>query len=90
MPFSTLLYGRRLKSTLAVLAAQLLLFASALALCIQLLFIARNGEVFFRELNHVILYGEIIGTLLISIFAALVFINQWKRMGEKRRTDDLN
>jgi hypothetical protein len=59
-----------------------------LALCIQLLFIARNGEVFFKELNHVILYGEIIGTLLISIFAALVFINQWKRMGEKRRTDD--
>ena len=90
MSFSTLLYGRRLKSTLAVLAAQLLLFASALALCIQLLFIAWYGEVFFTELNHVILYGEIIGTLLISIFAALVFINQWKRMGEKRRMDDRN
>jgi hypothetical protein len=90
MSFSTLLYGRRLKSTLAVLAAQLLLFAAALALCIQLLFIARYGQVFFSELNHYILYGEIIGTLLISIFAALVFINQWKRMSERRRSDDRN
>jgi len=45
---------------------------------------------FFKELNRVILYGEIIGTLLISIFAALVFTNQWKRMGEKRRTDGRN
>jgi hypothetical protein len=41
---------------------------------------------FFKELNHVILYGEIIGTLLIGIFAALVLINQWKRMGEKEET----
>jgi phosphatidylglycerophosphatase A len=90
MSFTTLLYGRRLKSTLAVMAAQLLLFASALALCIQLVFIARYGEVLFKELNRIILWGEIIGTLLISIFAAVVFINQWKRMGEKRRSDDRN
>jgi len=90
MSFSSLLYGRRLKSTVAVLAAQLLLFASSLALFIQLLFIARYGEVLFKELNHYILYGEIIGTLLIGIFAAIVFINQWKRMGERRRGDDKN
>jgi hypothetical protein len=90
MSFTTLLYGRRLKSTLAVMAAQLLLFASALALCIQLVFIALYGEVLFKELNRIILWGEIIGTLLISIFAAVVFINQWKRMGEKRRSDDRN
>ena len=90
MSFTTLLYGRRLKSTLAVMAAQLLLFASALALCIQLVFIARYGEVLFKELNRIILWGEIIGTLLISIFAAVVFINQWKRMGEKRSSDDRN
>ena len=90
MSFTTLLYGRRLKSTLAVMAAQLLLFASALALCIQLVFIARYGEVLFKELNRIILWVEIIGTLLISIFAAVVFINQWKRMGEKRRSDDRN
>jgi hypothetical protein len=90
MSFSSLLYGRRVKSTVAVLAAQLLLFASSLALCIQLLFIARYGEVLFKELNRYILYGEIIGTLLIGIFAAVVFINQWKRMGERRRSDDRN
>ena len=90
MSFSSLLYGRRVKSTVAVLAAELLLFGSSLALCIQLLFIARYGEVLFKELNHYILYGEIIGTLLIGIFAAIVFIKQWKRMGERRRGDDKN
>ena len=84
----SLLYGRRVKFTIAVLAAQLLLIATAVAWCLHMVIIARYGEIHFVEANPVILYGEIVATALITIFAATVFILQWKRLGEKRRTDD--
>ena len=74
---------------IAVLAAQLLLIATAIAWCVHMVLIAKYGEIRFLEANPVILYGEIAVTALIAIFAATVFILQWKRLGEKRRTDNM-
>jgi len=85
----SLLYGRRVKLAIAVLAAQLLLLATAMAWCAHLVLIAIYGEIRFVEANPVILYGEIVATALITLFAATVFILQWKRLGEKRRTDNM-
>ncbi len=89
MSLVSLLYGRRVKLAIAVLAAQLLLIATAMAWCAHLVLIAKYGEIRFVEANPVILYGEIVATALITIFAATVFILQWKRLGEKRRTDNM-
>jgi len=89
MSFVSLLYGRRVKFTIAVLAAQLLLIATAIAWCIHMVLIAKYGELRFVEANPIVLYGEIGATALITLFAATVFILQWKRLGEKRRTDDM-
>lgn len=72
---------------MAVLAAQLLLIATAIAWCVHMILIAKHGELHFVEANPIILYGEIVATALIILFAATVFILQWKRLGEKRRTD---
>jgi len=85
----SLLYGRRVKFTIAVLAAQLLLIATAIAWCVQMVLIAKYGELRFVEANPIVLYGEIVATALITLFATTVFILQWKRLGEKRRTDDM-
>ena len=81
-------HGRRVRFTIAVLAAQLLLIATSIAWCIHMVLIAKHGEVYFVEANPTILYGEIVATALITLFATTVFILQWKRLGEKRRTDD--
>ena len=89
MSLVSLLYGRRVKLAIAVLAAQLLLLATAMAWCAHLVLIAIYGEIRFVEANPVILYGEIVATALITLFAATVFILQWKRLGEKRRTDNM-
>jgi len=88
MSFTGLLYGTRVRFAIAVLVAQLLLIATAIACCVHLVIIAKHGEIRFVEANPVILYGEIAVTALIILFAATVFILQWKRLGEKRRTDD--
>ncbi len=71
-----------------MLAAQLLLIATAIAWCLHLVIIARYGEIHFVEANRIILYGEIVATALITLFAIIVFALQWKRLGEKRGTDD--
>jgi len=84
----SLLHGRRVRFAIAVLAAQLLLIAAAIAWCVHMVLIARYGEVRFVEANPLILYGEIAATVLITLFATIVFALQWKRLGEKRRTDD--
>ena len=76
MSFSSLVYWRRSKFVLSVLA-----------LCVQLIFIATYGAIQFVEKNPIILYAEIGGTALITIYAGITFVNQWKRMGEKRKTD---
>jgi uncharacterized BrkB/YihY/UPF0761 family membrane protein len=81
------LMRRRLKSTLAVLSAQMLLIALAIAWLIQMILIAINGAVYFVEGNSVILWIEISVSLLITIFAIYVLIRQIQRLGERRRED---
>jgi uncharacterized BrkB/YihY/UPF0761 family membrane protein len=78
---------RRLKSAIAVLSAQMLLIALAIAWLIQMILIAVNGAVYFIEANSVILWIEISASLLITIFAIYVLIRQIQRLGERRRED---
>jgi len=81
------LFGRRLRFGIVVLAAQVLLIAMAVAWCVQLTLIAVCGEICFTETNPVILYGEIAGTALIVVFAIVVFVMQYRRLNEKRDGD---
>jgi ABC-type nickel/cobalt efflux system permease component RcnA len=78
---------RRLKSTLAVLSAQMLLIALAIAWLIQMVLIAINGKIYFIEHNSFILWMEIIVSLLITLFAIYVLITQIRRLGERRHED---
>jgi membrane protein implicated in regulation of membrane protease activity len=82
------LFGRRLRFGIVVLAAQLLLVAMATAWCLQLTLIAVRGEICFTETNVAILYGEIAATVLVVAFAVLVFVIQYRRLTEKRASDD--
>ena len=88
MPHISLLHARRVKFDIAMRAAQLLLIATSIAWCVHMVLIAKYGELYFVEANPTILYGEIVATALITLFAAIVFILQWKILGEKRRIDD--
>ena len=83
-----MIFGRRVRFALIILASQLLLIALAVTWVIQMILIAINGSVMFVEYNPAILLFEIILSISICIFAILVFISQWKRLGEKRRNDD--
>ena len=80
--------GRRLKFTILVLVSQLLLIALALAWAIHMTLIATNGAVYFVETNPLILWIEIIATVLISMFGTAVFAIQVYRLGERRRSDE--
>ena len=80
-------FGRRVRFAVLVLAAQLLLIAMAIAWCIHMVLIAKNGQIYFIEANPVILHGEIVATVLVVVFAITVFAIQCKRLGEKRRDD---
>jgi hypothetical protein len=82
------LFGRRVTFAIIVLASQLLLIALAVTWLIQMLVIARNGSVYFIEDNPAILVTEIVLAAVISIFAAVVFVLQLKKLGEKRRGDE--
>lgn len=81
------LMRRRLRSTLAVLSSQMLLIALAIAWLVQMIIIAQCGAVYFIEKNSVILWVEIVASLLITIFAIYVLIRQIQRLGERRRED---
>ena len=83
-----MLFGRRLRFGIVVLAAQLLLIAMAVAWCVQLTLIAVHGRICFEETNDAILYGEIAGVALIAVFALAVFVVQYRRLAEKRASDD--
>lgn len=73
---------------MVVLAALLLLMAMSVAWCIQLTLIAVRGEIRFMETNAGILYAEIAATVLIVFFAVAVFVAQYRRLSEKRGSDD--
>jgi len=72
---------------MVVLAAQLLLIAMSIAWCVQLTLIAFQGEICLTETNAGILYGEIAATVLIALFAVLVFVIQYRRLTENRISD---
>lgn len=78
---------RRLKSTMYVLISQALLIALAISWLVHMLIIAVNGSVYFVENDHFILWAEITGSVLITIFAIFILANQIQRLGERRRTD---
>jgi uncharacterized BrkB/YihY/UPF0761 family membrane protein len=80
-------YGRRLRFTILVLVSQLLLIALAIAWVIHMVLIAANGAVYFIEANRIILWGEIIATVVITLFATAVFAVQLYRLGERRKGD---
>jgi hypothetical protein len=84
----TMLFGRRVRFALIILASQLLLVALSVVMLIQMLLIAANGTVRFGENNHVILLIEIALTILIILFGIIVFILQIIRLREKRSSDE--
>jgi ABC-type multidrug transport system permease subunit len=85
-----MLFGRRVRFALIVLASQLLLTALAIVMLVQMILIAINGVVQFVENNHTILTIEIILTMLITFFGITVFIIQLRRLGESRSSDRRN
>jgi hypothetical protein len=82
-----LIFGRRVRFALIILASQILLIALAITWVVQMILIAINGSVMFVEYNPAILLFEIILSILICIFAIGVFFSQLRRLGEKRRND---
>ena len=83
-----MLFGRRVRFALVVLASQILLIAMACVMLIQMLLIAVYGLVKFAENNGAILMTEISLTTLIIFFGIFVFIIQLIRLREKRNSDD--
>ena len=83
-----MLFGRRVRFALVVLASQILLIALACVMLIQMLLIAIYGLVNFVENNRAILITEISLTTLIIFFGIFVFVIQLIRLGEKRNSDD--
>jgi heme/copper-type cytochrome/quinol oxidase subunit 2 len=66
----------------------LLLLAMTVAWCVQLTLIAVRGQICFAETNAAILYGEIVAVVLIGVFAVAVFVMQYRRLTEKRASDN--
>ena len=85
-----MLFGRRIRFAIIILASQLLLISLAIVMLVQMIFIARNGVVQFVENNPVILMAEIFLTIFITLFGIFVFIIQLMRLGEKRDSDSRN
>jgi hypothetical protein len=81
------LFGRRVRFALIVIASHILLIALAIAWLIQMLVIAKNGSVKFVEYNQTVLTIEIALVALISIFGIFILFMQIKRLGEKRSVD---
>jgi len=78
---------RRLRLATLILVSQMLLMALAFAWFLQMVIIAKDGSAYFIENNHLILYGEITGALLIIIFGLYVLVTQIRRLGERRESD---
>lgn len=75
---------------MVVVVSQLLLIALAIAWSIQLILIAQKGWVLSIETNPWILYGEIVATVFIIIFAIVVVVFEFKRMMARRQSDTEN
>jgi amino acid transporter len=85
-----MLFGRRVRFAIIILASQLLLTALAVVMLVQMFFIAINGVVQFSENNQAVLILEIILTTLITLFSISVFVIQLRRLGENRNSDRRN
>ncbi len=79
---------RRLKFAVVILVSQLLLIALAIAWVVHMVIIAVNGAAYFVETNPFIMWGEVIATVLITLFAIGVFALQIVRLSERRRSED--
>jgi hypothetical protein len=82
-----MLFGRRVRFAIIVLASQLLLIALAVVMLVQMILIAVHGLVQFVENNQAILIIEIVLTTLITFFGIFVSIVQLRRLGENRSSD---
>jgi amino acid transporter len=82
-----MLFGRRVRFAIIILASQLLLTALAVVMLVQMILIAINGVVQFAENNKIVLIIEIIFTALITLFSIYVFTIQLRRLGENRTSD---
>ena len=82
-----LIFGRRVRFAIIILASQLLLVALAVVMLVQMLVIASNSLVQFVEDNKAVLFIEILLTILITSFGLAVFIIQLRRLGERRASD---
>jgi protein-S-isoprenylcysteine O-methyltransferase Ste14 len=78
---------RRLRFSLLILVSQILLIALAISWLVHMLTIAVCGSAYFVENNHLILWAEIIITVLITAFAIYILMGQVKRLGERRGVD---
>ena len=85
-----MLFGRRVRFAIIILASQLLLTALAVVMLVQMFFIAIDGVVQFSENNQAVLILEIILTALITLFSISVFVIQLRRLGENRNSDRRN
>jgi ABC-type nickel/cobalt efflux system permease component RcnA len=78
---------RRLKFTTIVLVSQMLLIALAIAWLVHMVVIAIYGSVYFIERDSLVLWIEIIASIIITLFAVFVLTLQIRRLGERRRND---
>ena len=81
------LFGRRLRYSLIILVSQMLLIALAIGWGINLILIAQHGHLYSIESNPWILYGEIVATVLIILYAFFVIYFEIVRMRQKRNSD---
>ncbi len=78
---------RRLRFSLLVLVSQVLLIALAIAWLVHMVTIAICGSAYFVENNPVILWAEILISIIITLFAIYILIAQIRRLGERRGAD---
>ena len=78
---------RRLRLAVIILISQMLLIALAISWLVHMTLIAIYGSVYFIEDNRFILYSEIAGSVLITIFGISVLALQLQRLGERRASD---
>lgn len=81
-------WAKRVAFAIIVLASQLLLIGLAVGWCVNLVLIAKHGEVYFVEPKPLILYAEMAATVFIILFGIAVFAFQCKKLTERRRYDD--
>ena len=72
---------RRVKSTAYIIISQALLIALAISWAIHMVIIAANGSVHFVENNPYILWAEIIGLVLITVFAVFMISSHIQKLG---------